>query len=68
MNHEQNCKHTSFTCEEVNTVGSNLKIAVIRCSDCGEAIGAFPSDMPANINRLINDADRLYKEIRKLPH
>ena len=57
----ENCTHGSFCCETVNATGSNLKIAIIRCTDCGEAIGAFLPQLPDALNRLGEKLDVILK-------
>jgi hypothetical protein len=51
MENEGNCKHSEFRYEEVmlNKDTTIFKVAIIRCIDCGTAIGAF---LPQDVNHL----------------
>jgi len=64
----EGCAHDSFAYELVNVAGINHKIAVLRCSDCGQAIGTFVPEVPDAINRLAQGINALYEEVKKIPH
>ena len=49
------CKHASFAYEEAvarRTDGTSIKIGVVRCSDCGIAIGAFLPQVLDKLNSI----------------
>lgn len=62
----ENCAHCSFQYETVTASGVN--VAIIRCSECGEAIGAFLPQLPDALNKLAQGLTTLYDEVKKLPH
>jgi transcription elongation factor Elf1 len=57
-----NCAHAAFSCSLESATGSNMQIAIIRCTDCGEAIGAFLPQIPDAINSLNEKIDYLIKK------
>lgn len=48
----KDCAHESFDCEKVSVEGFRYKLAVVRCKDCGEAVGVFIADLPTAINSI----------------
>jgi hypothetical protein len=60
----QACTHVVFSYEEVKPVGTNRTIGIVRCSQCGTAIGAFLLET-ANALTVINQKlDDLQSRIR----
>jgi hypothetical protein len=69
MNNENNCKHTTFTYERFTTSTGNAafrELIVIRCEECGTAIGAFPSLLLQTINTLGRGLDVIHEDINEL--
>jgi len=65
---EQSCKHTSFSSEQANVAGINTKIGIVRCTQCGTAIGVLYPQVPDAFNALCEKLDVLQKAIQNLQH
>jgi dissimilatory sulfite reductase (desulfoviridin) alpha/beta subunit len=65
---DANCAHGSIKCETVDATGANIKITVVRCTHCGEAIGAFLPQLPDTLNRLGEKLDAIQEDIQNLRH
>lgn len=63
---EQPCKHRSFSYETVAATGASIGIGIVRCGECGMAIGAFIPQTPDALNVLSRQIDELKKDIRRL--
>jgi len=63
---EKQCTHKSFSSEQVDVSGANIKIGIIRCSQCGAAIGVLYPQAPAVLNAIGEKLDVLQKEVQKL--
>ena len=65
---DQNCKHTSFSTEQGDATGANIKIGIVRCSQCGTAIGALYPQALIALSALGDKLDAIQQEIKKLQH
>jgi len=63
---EQNCKHTSFACEQSKATGVNFEIGIVRCSQCGTAIGVLYPQVPTALYALGEKLDALQKTVQNL--
>jgi hypothetical protein len=59
----KNCAHTSFSCELENVTGIRIKIPVIRCTDCGMAIGVLWAQIPDALNAIGEKLDAILKKV-----
>jgi len=51
MNNPQGCTHGYFR-SEVAMVDGNVPIQIIRCSQCGTAVGAIDARIPDALNEI----------------
>jgi hypothetical protein len=63
---DQPCKHRSFSYENITATGANIKLGIVRCSQCGTAIGAFIPQVPDALNGISEKLDNLKKDIQRL--
>jgi heterodisulfide reductase subunit A-like polyferredoxin len=57
----EQCKHTSFTCEQEKISGSEKMIEVIRCTRCGVAFAAFSIETAKVLTAIISKLDSLHR-------
>jgi len=65
----ENCAHESFVVEFVNATGTNkgvlaLEVPIVRCTDCGKAIGSFLP--PSMLDGVKGRLDSLEKAVQSL--
>jgi hypothetical protein len=67
MENESNCKHLSFHYEEAKLQrnGIEFNIAIIRCTNCGTAIGTFIPNF-FDFNELGRGIETVLKDIRAI--
>jgi transcription elongation factor Elf1 len=63
---EQSCKHRSFSFEVITATGANMNIGIVRCNQCGTAIGAFIPQIPNALNVISRQLDDLKKDIQRI--
>ena len=57
----ESCKHPSFTYEEVNATGTDMKIGIVRCAICKVAVGTF-------FPKLLDKLDAISNAISWIPN
>jgi transcription elongation factor Elf1 len=59
----QSCVHTLFSYEEAKPLGANRKIGIVRCNQCGTAIGVFLPEIAAALEVINQKLDDLQHRI-----
>jgi hypothetical protein len=65
---QTDCKHKLFVIEKATVSSLNCSIGIVRCSQCGTAIGSLYPQMPDALNAIGFKLDNLLEAIQKLPH
>jgi transcription elongation factor Elf1 len=60
---QPDCTHKSFACEQVDAAGSNIKIGIVRCTQCGKAIGTLYPQVPNVLNAIGEKLDAVLKRL-----
>jgi transcription elongation factor Elf1 len=63
---QTDCKHKLFSLETTTVNGLNCKIGIVRCSQCGTAIGAFIPQVLDALNAIGGKLDALQESIKRL--
>jgi predicted nucleotidyltransferase len=63
---DQNCKHTSLECVQERVSGADIKLAIIRCSHCGTAIGVLYPQIPDVVSKIGAKLDTIQESIKNL--
>ena len=61
----EGCAHGSFACEHVDVKNVKGSVAIIRCADCGVAIGAFNPEQ-IDVNSLLLEFILCHTEAAKI--